>query len=138
MPAAKIGAAPQVGQESSDAFLALFVDVLTRSRRTLSANSQAFLANGFEVRVIDRPCEKQVPGVVGRRLGIQEFTESNLDVPGRKSRMGLRRLTVRPSEKPNDDACRRSIGLNSLLCATRGFSMRWTGHPSASFQEAAT
>ena len=47
----------------------LFVDVFTRNRRTFLANPQALLANGFEVGVIDRPREKQIPGVMGRRLG---------------------------------------------------------------------
>ena len=47
---------------------------------------------------------KQIPGVMGRRLRVQEFVESNLDVPSRESRMSFRRLPVRPSEE-RDDAC---------------------------------
>ena len=85
--------------------LALFVDVLTRNWRTFPANLQALLANGLEVRVIDRPCQKQIPGVMSRRLGVQEFAESNLDVSSPESRMSFRRLTVRPSEERDDARC---------------------------------
>jgi len=53
-----MGAVLQLRQESSNALLALFVDVLARNWRTHLANPQAFKANGFEVRVVDRPGEK--------------------------------------------------------------------------------
>lgn len=66
-------ATPQVREERSHAFLALFVDVLARNWRTFPADLQALLANGFEVRVVDRPGEKQIPSVMVMRLRIQEL-----------------------------------------------------------------
>jgi hypothetical protein len=51
-----------------------------RSWRTLLANPEALKANGFEVRVVDRPGEKQIPGVMIVRLRIEEFGKSDFDV----------------------------------------------------------
>ena len=104
--AIRIDAGPQLGQEDSDALLALFVDVLARNWRALPANPLALKANGFEVRVVDRPGEEQIPGVMVMRLRIQELGKSDFDVLVCKPRMRLGRLTVGPSEERDDARCR--------------------------------
>ena len=92
-------------QDSSNAILALFADVPTGDVGTLVPDPQAFLTDGLEVGVIDRPGEKQIPGVMSARLRIQKLREGRFDILGGKPCVRLSRLAVCPDEEPDETCC---------------------------------
>ena len=89
-------------------------DRLDQGTNGFLANPEALKANGFEVRVVDRPGEKQISGVMVVRLRTEEFGESGFDVFPHKACVCLRRLT-----RSDRIARVRSLSRKTRFCRRR-------------------
>ena len=75
----------------------------------LIPDSDAALADRFQIWVIDRPSQEQVPFVVGVAMQIQAILDRRLDILTRGTCVSSARVCIRRSEKRddncNDDSC---------------------------------